>query len=134
MAKKKAEEQQPIFPFLATITVKQDCSDYREEPNRIHYVFKSKFPKEEDFTQAVKDAVKDWIKDEPQSFAHAVSEYGMDDLAVKPGKKGYAAAAADVEVTWKMVACGMPEAIAIRHGFIAPNTDISIETDEYDAI
>ena len=134
MAKKKAEDQQPIFPFLASITVKQDCSDYREEPNRIHYVFKSKFPKEEDFTQAVKDAVQDWIKDDPQSFAHAVNEYGMDDLAVKPGKKGYAAAAADVEVTWKMVACGMPEAIAIRHGFIVPNTDISIETDEYDAI
>lgn len=134
MAKKKAEEQQPVFPFLASITVKQDCSDYREEPNRIHYVFKSKFPKEEDFTQAVKDAVKDWIKDYPNSFASAVNEYGMDDLAVKPGKKGYAEAAADVEVTWKMVACGMPEAIAIRHGFIAPDTDISIETDEYDAI
>ncbi len=134
MAKKKAEEQQPIFPFLASITVKQDCSDYREEPNRDHYVFKSKFPKEEDFTQAVKDAVQDWIKDDPQSFAHAVNEYGMDDLAVKPGKKGYAAAAAEVQVTWKMVACGMPDDIAIRHGFIVPNTDISIETDEYDAI
>lgn len=134
MAKKKAEDQQPIFPFLATITVKQDCSDYREEPNRIHYVFKSKFPKEEDFTQAVKNAVQEWITSDPQSFAHAVNEYGMDDLAVKPGKKGYVAAAAEVEVTWKMVACGMPEAIAIRHGFIAPNTDISIETDEYDAI
>ncbi len=134
MAKKKAEYQQPDFPYIASITVKQDCSDYREEPNRIHYVFKSKFPKEEDFTQVVKDAVQYWIKADPKSFANAVSEYGMDDLAMKPGKKGFAAAAAEVTVTWKMVACGMPEDIAVLHGFIVPNTDISIETDEYYAI
>ena len=134
MPKKKAEKQQPDFPFIASITIAQDCSDYRDEPNRIHYIFKSKFKEEEEFVQAVKYAVQDWISADPQSFANSVSEHGMDDLAVKPGKRGYLSAASKVEVNWKMVACGMPDEIASRHGFIAPEPDISITADEYDSL
>lgn len=134
MEKKKAEEQQPNFPFTVSITVEQKYVDYRYEPNRLHYIFKTEFQKEEDFVQAVKYAVQDWTTTDPQGFANSVYKHGSDDLAVQPGEKGYIVAASKVEVNWKMVGDDMPNEIAIRHGFMLFEPEISIEADEHDSI
>lgn len=134
MEQKKTEEQQPNFLFTVSITVEQKYVDYRYEPNRLHYIFKTEFQKKEEFVQAVKYAVQDWISADPQSFAISVYKHGSDDLAAQPGEKGYLAAASTVEVNWKMVGDDMPNEIAIRHGFMLFEPEISIEADEHDSI
>lgn len=132
MAKKTKKEND--FPFIGKITIQQDCSDCREEPNRISYIFKTEAKDWEAFKQQVKYAVQDWKTSDPVSFARSVSDTGLDDLEVQPGKRGYIGASAKVDVTWKMVCLDLPDEIARRHGFVIVDPDMNEEFDEYDSI
>lgn len=134
MAKKSETENENDFPFIGKITISQDCSDYREEPNRLSYIFKTEAKDWEAFKQQVKYAVQDWTTSDPTSFARSVKETGRDDLEVQPGKKGYIVASTKVDVTWKMVCIDLPDEIARRHGFVIVEPDMYDEFDEYDRI
>ena len=75
----KTAEKENDFPFIGKITISQDCSDYREEPNRLSYIFKTEAKDWEAFKKQVKYAVQDWTTSDPTSFARSVKETGLDD-------------------------------------------------------
>ena len=122
--------------YTVQVNVSQDISgeDFMDDcPNRQTHVFKTMFNTETKFKQAVKRAIKDWIKSEPDSFATSVCDNGLDDLEVYPGDRGYISAASKVEVNWNMVYFDMPEYIALRNGFATASV-ISFSADEYEKI
>ena len=132
----KAKEKENDFPFMGKITIEQECSDYREEPNRLTYLFKTEAKDWKAFKKQVKYAVQDWKTSDPDSFARSVADTGLNDLEVQPGEKGYIKASSKVDVTWKMVCIDLPDEIARRHGFVfieTPN-ELTASFDELDSI
>jgi hypothetical protein len=121
------------LPYFACITLKIDLNgDEMDSPNRFVLPFHTKYKTDTAFKKAVRAAIKDWISENPESFATSVADNGMDDLNVHPDEKGFKTAAKALGANWKMVFYDMPLSIGLRHGFLAMRSDISIAADEYD--
>ena len=131
MAKKNASTK--MLPYTVRVTVSQEICD-RDEPNRIDTLYRSYTGDAGKFRKAVREAVMDWISDDPEGFAESERWNGHDLLCSKPGDPGFLEEAAE-SVTWKMVVCDLPDEIALRHGFeTASILDADLEVDEDDDI
>ena len=138
MAKKNAKQDTVNvnlneLPYCAFITLEIDLNgDEMDESNRNVLPFHTKYKTDTAFKKAVHSAVKEWISNEPDSYATSVADNGMDDLEVQPGERGFKTSANALGANWKMVFYDMPRFISLRHGFLAMCHDISISADEYD--
>ena len=97
------------------------------------FLFKSVHSTEKNFKNNVTCAIKDWIASNPEDFAVAVADMGLDDLEVQPGERGFKRAAKNATVTWEMVKA-LPDEIALRHGFSAIEFTTIWVDDEYENI
>jgi hypothetical protein len=98
------------------------------------FLFKSVHRTENNFKVNVKRAIKDWIDCNPEDFAEAVADLGMNDLDVQPGERGFKSAAKKATVTWEMVVKAMPVEVALRHGFTGIISTTIWVDDEYENI
>lgn len=125
----------PKLPYSVFVKLWVDSHDW-DEANVGSVEFHSDTSDAKKFKQNVRDAVKEWIETDFDSFLASEADTGrgaldsMDDddpakkeLALKDG------------ATWDMVYADLPDNIALKHGFASKHYAVNIEiNNEYDTI
>ena len=103
-----------------------------DEPNRGSVEFHTSATTGEEFRKQVREAVKEWIETDFDSYRHSESSTGRGYLdSMDEDDPDTKKQALNDGATWDMVYADLPTRIALKHGFLPMSFTVTLEEDEY---